>query len=292
MEIKLVKSAGFCFGVERAIDLAVESSKKYNNKKIFTIGHIIHNNDVVNYLEKRQVEAITPEEAVNIKDSVVILRSHGVEKELLETVKKNNNIIVDAICPYVKKIHKYVDKLKNENYFVIIVGDKGHPEVNAIYSFSDKDNSIIIADEKDHEFIKIFEKKIKKIGIVAQTTQEFDNFEKICKRLLPLKIELRIFNTICDATSKRQKESIEVAKESDIMIVIGGKHSANTKRLKEICEKIQPDTYHIENEKELEKKWFDNKKTVGITAGASTPSTIIDNVLKAIKNQNFHSKII
>jgi 4-hydroxy-3-methylbut-2-enyl diphosphate reductase len=286
MEIKLVKSAGFCFGVKRAIDIAIETAENMKGKKIYTIGHIIHNNDVVNYLEKKEIYAINSAQAKNIKESVVILRSHGVEKEILDTIKRNNNHIIDAICPFVKKIHQYVDMLTRENYFVIIVGDDGHPEVKAIYSFANKDMSIVVSSEENKKLNDFLKKPMKKIGVVAQTTQDYENFYKICKKLLNIKGEVRIFNSICNATSKRQKESIDIAKKSDIMIIVGGKHSANTNRLKEICEKIQPNSFHIENEKDLDIKWLKGKNIIGITAGASTPSIVINRVVNLIKSFN------
>jgi len=284
MEIKLVKSGGFCFGVKRAVDVALKSADEYKNKNIFTIGHIIHNNDIVKKLEERNILHVKLEDVSKIKESVVILRSHGVEKHLIELLKKNHNIIIDAICPFVKKIHEIVEKLVNEKYFVIIIGDNGHPEVKAIYSFTNKKESLIVSSPESEEFIDFLQKKNKrKIGVVAQTTQYFKNFKEICEKLIKIKGEIRVFNTICDATSKRQKETVDIAKKVDIMIVIGGKHSANTTRLKELSMKYLDSVYHIENKDELQKKWFKNKKTVGITAGASTPQFVIDEVIATVK---------
>ena len=280
MEIKTVKSAGFCFGVKRAVNLAVESLKSCADKKIYTMGQIIHNNDVVNCLQKKGIEPITDESGIlNIKNSIVILRSHGVEKDILNKLHLNNNIIIDAICPFVKKIHNYVTMLTSENYFVVIIGDKNHPEVVAISSFADKENSAIISNVNELKNMK----KKNKIGVVAQTTQDIKNFLEITSELLKNKGEIRIFNSICDATSKRQIESVEMAKEADIMIVIGGKHSANTKRLYEICKVVNSDTFHIENKSELKADWFTDTEVVGITAGASTPDNVIKEVVQEIE---------
>ncbi len=277
MEIIKVESAGFCFGVKRAVKKAIEASEKFKGSKIYTIGPIIHNNDVVRDLERRGVKVA---EDFNIKNSVVVLRSHGVEKDILEKLKKNNNIIIDAICPYVKKIHKCVEELKKENYFIVIIGDKNHPEVKAIASYAGESFYKIISDENE---INDFFKDIKKIGIVAQTTQSVENYLNICNKLLVNKGEFRIFNTICDSTSIRQKETIEVAKQVDCMIVIGGKHSANTKRLFELSKEILDNVYFIENEKDLDLNLIKNKQKIGITAGASTPENIIDGVVEKIR---------
>ncbi len=281
MFIKTVKSAGFCFGVKRAVKIAVASFENHKDKAIYTLGQIIHNNDVVNKLKEKGIIPIEDEKKVSdIKNSVVILRSHGVKKNILEKLKENNNTIVDAICPFVKKIHNHVEMLTSERYFVVIIGDKNHPEVAAISSFADKENSIVVSRFDE---IKQIGKK-EKIGVVVQTTQELENFLKITEELLKNKGEIRIFNSICNATSRRQKESVETAKDVNVMIVVGGKHSANTKRLYEICKNINPSTYHIENAMEIEYDWFKNKNSVGITAGASTPDYVIEEVVRTIRD--------
>jgi 4-hydroxy-3-methylbut-2-enyl diphosphate reductase len=280
MDVKLVKSAGFCFGVKRAVNLAMESLESCSNRKIYTMGEIIHNNYVVNTLKEKGIEPILNEkEILNIHNSIVILRSHGVKKEILEKLRLNNNVIIDAICPFVKKIHSYVDMLTSEKYFVVIVGDKNHPEVVAISSFADKKNSAVISSAEEVKKLK----RKNKIGVVTQTTQDIKNFLEISEELLKNKGEIRVFNSICNATSRRQKESLEVAKDVDIMLVIGGKQSANTKRLFEICKVVNNDTFHVENSSEIKEEWFENKKIAGITAGASTPDVIISEVIDKIK---------
>lgn len=276
-EIIRVKSAGFCFGVKRAVNKALEIAEKYKGEKIYTIGPIIHNNDVVRELEEKGVKVA---KSLDIDNSIVILRSHGVEKNILKELKRRNNKIVDAICPYVKKIHSCVNKLKKEKYFIVIIGDMEHPEVKAIASYAENGNYTIVnsSEDIDESF-----KRFKKIGIVAQTTQSLKNYLNICSRLLPIKAEFRIFNTICNSTSVRQEETIEVAKRVDCMIVIGGRHSANTRRLYNLSKDVVPETYHIENEKELDLNWIMGKKKIGITAGASTPEKIINKVIEKIR---------
>ena len=279
MEIIKVNSAGFCFGVKRAVKLAIEASEKYNGDKIYTIGPIIHNNDVVNFLKDKGITPILDEKEIErVKDSVVILRSHGVKKEILDIIINNNNKIVDAICPFVKKIHEYVAELTEKDYFVVIIGDKDHPEVKAIKSYAESEKSIVITNALEAKKVKK-----RKIGVVVQTTQDQENFLKIVSELVKNKGEIRIFNSICNATSIRQKESIEVAKKVDLMVVIGGKHSANTKRLFELCKSVNNKTYHIENSSELEISWFKNSGKIGVTAGASTPENVINDVLEKIK---------
>ena len=277
-EIIRVKTAGFCFGVKRAVKLAEDTGDKFKGKKIYTFGELIHNRDVVNDLENKGIK-IT--ENSNVKNSVVILRSHGIEKNILENLEKNKNIIIDATCPYVKKIHKSVEKLNDEGYFIVIIGDKEHPEVKAIASYSKEDNFKIISSEKEID-INFFKKK-GKIGIVAQTTQSLENFLNICKKIITLKKEFKIYNTICDSTSIRQKETIEVAKKVDCMIVVGGKNSANTKRLYEISKELLSNVYHIENKDELDLNLLKNFNKIGVTAGASTPEEIIEGVIQKIR---------
>jgi 4-hydroxy-3-methylbut-2-enyl diphosphate reductase len=258
----------------------MESLESCSDRKIYTMGEIIHNNYVVNTLKEKGIEPILNEkEILNIHNSIVILRSHGVKKEILEKLRLNNNVIIDAICPFVKKIHSYVDMLTSEKYFVVIVGDKNHPEVVAISSFADKKNSAVISSAEEVKKLK----RKNKIGVVTQTTQDIKNFLEISEELLKNKGEIRVFNSICNATSRRQKESLEVAKDVDIMLVIGGKQSANTKRLFEICKVVNNDTFHVENSSEIKEEWFENKKIVGITAGASTPDVIISEVIDKIK---------
>lgn len=277
MEILVAKNAGFCFGVKRAINMAYDCLKQ-GERHIYTLGPIIHNPQVVEELEKSGISKVNAVE--DIIDGAVIIRSHGVTAHEMDIIKDKGIKVVDATCPFVKKTHEDVELLAKQGYSVIVVGEKEHPEVKGILSYGGKD---IIAAASVEE-LKDMPKK-KKIGIVAQTTQSIENLQAIVAFCLRQASELKVFNTICNATSVRQQESIELAREVDCMIVVGGRNSANTNRLADICRKIQPKTYHIEVPEELNQIHFNGAKKVGITAGASTPKLIIEKVIEAIKNR-------
>ncbi len=275
MEILVAKNAGFCFGVKRAINMAQDCVKEADGN-IYTLGPIIHNPQVVKELEESGISKANKVEEIG--NGTVIVRSHGVTSHEMEVIKQKGLKLVDATCPFVKKTHEYVELLTKEGYSVIVVGEKDHPEVKGILSYSMKD-IIAAASVED---LKGMPRK-KKIGIVAQTTQSIENLQAVVAHCLKKSSELKIFNTICNATSVRQQESIELAKQVDCMIVVGGRNSANTNRLAEICRKIQPKTYHIEVPEELNQIHFNGAKNVGITAGASTPNWIIEKVIEAVK---------
>ena len=277
MEILVAKNAGFCFGVKRAINMAQDCVKEADGN-IYTLGPIIHNPQVVKELEESGISKANKVEEIG--NGTVIVRSHGVTSHEMEVIKQKGLKLVDATCPFVKKTHEYVELLTKEGYSVIVVGEKDHPEVKGILSYSMKD-IIAAASVED---LKGMPRK-KKIGIVAQTTQSIENLQAVVAHCLKKSSELKIFNTICNATSVRQQESIELAKQVDCMIVVGGRNSANTNRLAEICRKIQPKTYHIEVPEELNQIHFNGAKNVGITAGASTPNWIIEKVREALKDR-------
>lgn len=275
MEILVAKNAGFCFGVKRAINMAQDCAKEADGH-IYTLGPIIHNPQVVQELEKSGIAKA--DEVGEINNGTVIVRSHGVTSHEMEVIKQKGLKVVDATCPFVKKTHEDVELLTREGYSIIVVGEKDHPEVKGILSYGGKD-IIAAASVED---LKDMPRK-KKIGIVAQTTQSIDNLQAVVAHCLKKASELKIFNTICNATAVRQQESIELAKQVDCMIVVGGRNSANTNRLADICRKIQPKTYHIEVPEELDQIRFNGAKRVGVTAGASTPSWIIEKVVESIR---------
>ncbi|MBF8250837.1 MAG: 4-hydroxy-3-methylbut-2-enyl diphosphate reductase [Deltaproteobacteria bacterium] len=275
MEIVLAKSAGFCFGVKRATKMAFQEAES-GNPDTYTLGSIIHNPQVVDKLASAGVSVKNDVEDIN--QGTVIIRSHGVTLDEIDRARKKGLRIVDATCPFVKKAQDLTTLLRNEGYFVVIVGDEEHPEVKSIISYGGKDVIVVNSPEK----LKTLPKK-KKIGVVAQTTQSFDNLKAIVNECLGKVGELRVFNTICGATAIRQDQSRDIALEVDCMIVVGGYSSANTNRLAEICKSIQPNTHHVEVAAELDSAWFSGVKRVGVTAGASTPEWIIDDVVKRIK---------
>lgn len=278
MEVIVASNVGFCFGVKRAINLAFSAAKKNKEEldtEVYTLGPIIHNQQVVKKLEDEGVKVI--EDLDKLNTGTVIIRTHGVAPNVMSKIKKRNFKIIDATCPIVERSQKIVRSLYEEGYKVIIIGEKEHPEIKSIKGFTD-DTAIVINSIEEVRNLP----KFSKIGVVSQTTLAFTHFQEVLSNLLGKSIEFKIYNTICSATSKTQNKSLKLSKEVDIMIVIGGKNSANTRHLAEICKK-EIKTYHIEDAKELRKQWFNGKKKVGITAGASTPNWIIDEVVFNIK---------
>ncbi|MBI4685978.1 MAG: 4-hydroxy-3-methylbut-2-enyl diphosphate reductase [Nitrospirae bacterium] len=273
MKIVLAKKAGFCFGVRRAVDIAFDMAKK-KKKGIFTLGPIIHNPQVI---EKLKEEGIPPIDNINTPGiKAIIIRTHGITLNLMNKISEAGYEIIDATCPFVKKAQHYAKLLKEEGYQVIILGDRGHPEVQGLMSFAGKD--VIVVDYNDP-----LPKIRHKIGIVVQTTQPVDALKKLCGRVVEQAKEVKVYNTICNSTALRLKETAEMAKEVDIMVVVGGKNSANTTQLAKLCRALSVPTYHIETGSELKPEWFRGAEKVGITAGASTPDWIIRETEKKIK---------
>lgn len=275
MKIYIAKSAGFCFGVKRAIKEA-EKSREESDNKIYTLGPIIHNPQVVKKLEESNIFA--REEIEEMESGTVIIRSHGVKLDEMHRAEEKGLDIVDATCPFVKKAQELVSSLSKEGYFVVVVGERHHPEVKGLISYG---HSEITIAETPEELTDL--PLNKKIGIVAQTTLPMSKLEAVVLYCLTKASELKVYNTICNATSTRQEESIELAKRVDRMIVVGGRNSANTNRLAEICREIQPRTLHIEVASEIDTGWLDGAESVGVTSGASTPNWVIEEVLEKIE---------
>jgi 4-hydroxy-3-methylbut-2-enyl diphosphate reductase len=275
VRIILADSAGFCFGVKRATQLAFEAAAK--NPDICSLGPIIHSPQVVKALEEKGVKVV--DEVEDIRASEVIIRSHGITAEELDHIRSRNLNLVDATCPFVKKAQDYATLLCNEGYSVVLVGEKDHPEVQGIISYTRGERVYVVADSREAQRLP----SKTKIGIVAQTTQSFENLVQVANICLEKSKEVRVFNTICDATSVRQEEARRIACEVDLMLVVGGFNSANTTRLAQICKDIQSRTYHVETAAQIDPCWFEGVETVGITAGASTPRWIIDEVVDCVK---------
>lgn len=283
MEIKLAKTAGFCFGVKRAVD-TVYQELKLNSLPVYTYGPIIHNDEVVKELERLGVKSINSVTELNqIKSGTIIIRSHGIPRKLMEQMEQNGLRIVDATCPFVKKIHKFVSH-PEENRQVIIIGDKTHPEVEGIIGWA-KTPAIVIKDSDDIEKIGIIAHK--KLLVVAQTTFNYKKFQELVEILREKGYDILVLNTICNATKERQSEAIELAKCSDAMIVIGGMQSSNTKKLYELSKAECANTYYIQTLSDLDLKNFKSFRRVGITAGASTPNNIIKEVHTAMAEVSF-----
>lgn len=276
MEIILARNAGFCFGVKRATQIAFEAAAKQCSSATYTLGPIIHSPQVVERLESMGVKVL--HDLSSMDSGTIIIRSHGVtEKEMIEATGKELEVL-DATCPFVKKAQMHVKELSSLGYDVIVLGDYDHPEVEGLISYA-SGNVHVVASAED--VIRL--PQLKRIGIVAQTTQSLEHLQSVVAAALEKGTEVRVFNTICDATSVRQDEARSLAAGVDCMIVIGGYNSANTKRLAEICREIQPNTYHVETEQQLDVTWFRGIERVGVTAGASTPKWLIDGVMQQIK---------
>ena len=276
MEVIVAKSAGFCFGVKKAVD-TVYNEAKDSEKTIYTYGPIIHNEQVVNDLESKGVKAVDfdEEQLYDLRECTVVIRSHGVARRIYEELEDKNINIVDATCPFVKKIHEIVAKESAEGKTIIIVGSEHHPEVEGIKGWVNND-AYVVNDEADVDSLDI--DKETPICIVSQTTYNPEKFAKLVDLIGEKGYDSNVVNTICNATNERQTEAKEIAKKVDAMIVIGGKNSSNTQKLYEICKAECENTFYIQTAKDLDFEQIKDFEKIGITAGASTPKNIIEEV--------------
>ena len=275
MEVIVAKTAGFCFGVERAVDKVYQQIEK-TDEPIYTYGPIIHNEEVVKDLEEKGVKVIYSEEELrSIKSGVIVIRSHGVSRAIYDLIRDKGLGLVDATCPFVKKIHKIVEKETKAGHQVVIVGDARHPEVEGIKGWGDAHTIVIGTDEEAAAFTP---EEGKKVVVVAQTTFNYNKFQVLVEKTFKKGYDRIVLNTICNATQERQVEAKGIASKVDAMIVIGGKNSSNTQKLYEICRKECKNTYHIQTLGDLDPESGNSVRKVGITAGASTPKKIIEEV--------------
>ena len=283
MKVELAKTAGFCFGVKRAVDLVYEESKK--NKNVYTFGPIIHNEEVVKDLSNKGVKVIESlSELKNISEGTIIIRSHGVSKEIYDVIREKGLKILDATCPFVLKIHKIVQEQSELKRKIIIIGNNKHPEVEGIKGWSSTD-VIVVQDAKEAENITL--SKGEKVCVVSQTTFNYKKFEDLVEIISKKGYDIIVLNTICNATEERQVEARRLSAQSEAMIVIGGQHSSNTQKLYEICKKECVDTYYIQTLSDLDLESFKSFRSVGITAGASTPNNIIKEVHTSMSELSF-----
>lgn len=281
MELKVAKTAGFCFGVKRAVETVYEQAALGGGKQIYTYGPIIHNEEVIKDMEKRGVKVLGTEEDLDkLKDGIVIIRSHGVPKRIYDKLEEKGITYVDATCPFVKKIHNIVKKESEEGKHVIIIGNEVHPEVEGIKGWSAAPVTVI-QNIKDAE--NFTAEPSQKICIVSQTTFNYKKFEELVEIILKKRYDISVLNTICNATTERQAEAQSIAEGVDAMIVIGDKHSSNTQKLFEICANACNNTYYIQTLDDLDLNQLGSAKTVGITAGASTPNNIIEEVQRNVR---------
>ena len=286
MKVIKAKTAGFCFGVKRAVDTVY---KQVDTKcgQIYTYGPIIHNEEVIKDMRDKGVIVLRSEEDLDmISQGTVIIRSHGVEKRIYEKIEQKGLRIVDATCPFVKKIHNIVSEKSGEGFHIIIIGNPEHPEVVGIKGWA-KDNVTVIQSAEDAECFTADRKE--KICIVSQTTFNYNKFKELVEILCKKRYDNSvlnigdILNTICNATEERQKEARNIAGEVDTMLVIGGRHSSNTQKLFEICKEECGNTYYIQTPVDLDSEMFHHSSYVGITAGASTPKKIIEEVQEHVR---------
>ncbi len=280
MEVRLAKTAGFCFGVQRAVDTVYEQVKKEKGP-IYTYGPIVHNEMVVQELEEKGVRVLnSKEELKGLPEGTVIIRAHGVGKEIYDILESKKIRLVDATCPFVKKIHRIACREEANGYHILIVGNAKHPEVEGIRGWCQK-TSYVAESAEDARNLEI--PPGEKLCIVSQTTFNHNKFEDIVEIISKKGYDIIVLNTICSATEERQTEAREIAGDVDAMIVIGGSHSSNTQKLFEICKKECENTYYIQSLDDLDLKTSRSIGCVGITAGASTPNKIIEEVQKHVR---------
>ncbi|MCI5621528.1 MAG: 4-hydroxy-3-methylbut-2-enyl diphosphate reductase [Lachnospiraceae bacterium] len=281
--VKIAKSAGFCFGVKRAVDMVYHQIGK-KDLPIYTYGPIIHNEEVVKDLQEKGVRVIDSlDQLRDLPKGIVVIRSHGVDRKTNQTLEQEGFQVVDATCPFVLKIHRYVEEYCRKGYQIIIVGNPNHPEVEGIRGWGNPEQITVISTSQEAE--KINFSKDQKVCIVSQTTFNYKKFQDLVEILEEKGYDIIVLNTICNATEERQTQSRALAKEVDAMIVIGGSNSSNTQKLFEICKEECENTYYIQTIADLDLQKLESIDNVGITAGASTPNNIIEEVQTNVRKQ-------
>lgn len=272
MEVVLAENHGFCFGVKRAIKIAEE------HQNVNTYGPLIHNGREIDRLRKDYGVGVVDEvDSLAQKDSVIV-RTHGIQKQDLEKLRFKEVEIIDATCPYVKKPQNIAEEMSAKGYAVVIFGDRDHPEVKGVMSYASEEPLVVMQSE-ELELVRLPEK----VALVSQTTRKLENFLEIARHLIARCQEVRVFNTICNATFENQQSARELSSQVDIMIVVGGKNSSNTRQLLKICLENCADSYLVEDQNDLESQWFLQKNRCGVTAGASTPDWIIAEIVEKIR---------
>lgn len=281
MEVILADKAGFCFGVQRAINTAFKAS---GSGKVYCLGPLIHNPQEVARLREAGIETVEDFSTLKPGDSLII-RSHGVPPDVLVRAKDQGLTVIDLTCPFVAKAQQHARLLSDEGYQVVVVGERDHPEVRSILGYAG-DNAVAIETPEEISALKLQGR----IGVVAQTTQSYGNFSETVLRLLRLSKELKVFNTICSSTKERQDAARILASRVDVMIVVGGRNSANTSRLVSVCREAGRPAYHVEVVDEIRPEWFAGARSVGVTAGASTPGWVIEAVVSRLTEGDLGEK--
>jgi len=277
LKVIMAKRAGFCFGVKRAIDISFDIGKQIP-EGVYTLGPIIHNPQVIEKLKDEGIFPLNDIDDIQDKEiKALIIRTHGIPHQIYDTISSRGFRLIDATCPFVKNAQHYAKLLKDSGYQVVILGDSTHPEVKGIMSYAGED-AVVVNGNTPPPQLKA------RVGIVVQTTQPVEALKQLLSNIIEHVKEVKVYNTICNSTALRLKETADMARKVDVMIVVGGKNSANTTQLAHLCASLSVRTYHIETEEELKKEWFENTKNIGITAGASTPDWIIKKVEKRIRD--------
>ena len=285
MKVKVAETAGFCFGVKRAVDKVYQLIEE-GTHPIYTLGPIIHNEEVVTDLAAKGVQVIEEKDLASLKEGTVVIRSHGVGKAIYQELKENHLNYVDVTCPFVLKIHRIVEKQSHAGKHVVIFGDPDHPEVKGICGWCQGSYTVLKGRKDTEQFTP---PNGKDICVVSQTTFNYNKFKELVEILCKKRYDNsvlnigNILNTICNATEERQKEAQNIAGEVDTMLVIGGRHSSNTQKLFEICKEECGNTYYIQTPVDLDSEMFQCSSYVGITAGASTPKKIIEEVQEHVR---------
>ena len=275
MRVQVARYAGVCYGVERALKLAEEAAG--SGRTVRTLGPLIHNPQAVAALREQGVEVAGCLEDAD--DGTLVIRSHGVDPAIIEAATEKGLDVVDATCPFVSAAHNCAADLAAEGYSVVIVGEAEHPEVEGIMAHASGEALIVQSAEDLPQRLPS-----RKVGVVVQTTQSLSRLNEVVSALLPRVSEMRVCNTICSATAKRQRAAEELAREVDVMVIVGGHNSGNTNRLAEICRAVNPEVHHVETAEELDPRWFVGADVVGVTAGASTPHEQMTGVIQAIES--------
>jgi 4-hydroxy-3-methylbut-2-enyl diphosphate reductase len=273
MKIELAENYGFCFGVKRAIKIAEE------NRNSVTYGPLIHNAKEIERLDQDYKVGLTENISTFNTGDKAVIRTHGIPKTELKFLKEKGVDVVDATCPYVTKPQQICEEMSQLGYDIVIFGDEEHPEIKGVKSYASH-GAYVVTSVEELENLKLKEK----IALVAQTTRKVEDYLEVANYLIPRYKEVRVFNTICNATFENQDAVRKLAKKADVMVIIGGKNSSNTKQLFSIAKEFCSDSYHIEDEKDIEFTWFIDKKLCGISAGASTPDWIIQKVVNKVEN--------
>lgn len=275
VQVVVASQAGFCWGVKRALDMARRAAAQ-SPLPVRSLGPLIHNPGVIEELRQQGIDVV--DDLSELTSGTVVIRSHGVEHQVIEQLAARGINVVDATCTFVKAAQEKARRLRDEGYLVVILGEPEHPEVRSIRSYAGRDAVVVEGPEDLPEHLGEG-----RVGLVVQTTQPPGRLAALVAALAPRTRELRVFNTICSATERRQKAATATAASADVVIVVGGRNSGNTSRLAELCREVQPRTYHVESPDEIDPRWFAGVQTVGVTAGASTPPDQIEAVVQKVK---------